>query len=88
MYSAFIQVRPTLLDYIRVFVNWEDFEAGSLFFDRINREDGRFFPCYLTFKQRFAKRFGTSWTLRYCADRLFMDFAVFCALCVSVCIKV
>ena len=67
MYSAFIAVRPTLFDYIRVFVNWEDFEAGSLFFDRVNREEGRLFPCYLTFKQRFAKLFGTSWTMQYYA---------------------
>ena len=67
MYSAFIEVRPTLIDYIKVFVNWEDFEAGSLFFDRVNREEGRFFPCYLTFKQRFAKLFGTSWKMQYYA---------------------
>ena len=67
IYSAFIEVRPTLLDYIHVFVNWKDFEAGSLFFDRINREEGRFFPCYLTFKQRFAKLFGTSWKMQYYA---------------------
>ena len=67
IYSAFIAARPTLLDYIHVFVNWEDFEAGSLFFDRVNREEGRFFPCYLTFKQRFAKLFGTSWNMQYYA---------------------
>ena len=67
MYSAFIEVRPTLLDYIHVFVNWDNFEAGSLFFDRINREEGRLFPRYLTFKQRFAKLFGTAWKMQYYA---------------------
>ena len=67
MYSAFIEVRPTLLDYIHVFVNWDNFEAGSLFFDRINREEGQLFPCYLTFKQRFAKLFGTAWKMQYYA---------------------
>ena len=42
-------------------------EAGSLYFERENREQGRLFTCRLTFKQLFEKVFGTSWTVEYCA---------------------
>ena len=78
--APFFQVGPTLMDCVRAQLlhDYEEYEVGNRYMFRFNRQA-------LPFQQQFMMKFG-SWTLRYCADRLFMDFAVFCALCVNVCV--
>ena len=77
--APFFQVGPTLMDRVRAQLlrNYEEYEVGNRYMCRFNRQA-------LPFEQQFIDKFGSSWTLRYCADKLFMEFVVLCTLFVSV----